>query len=228
MKKENQVRVKTVAYVPIKINSERVPGKNLRPFFDGTPLMGFILKKLISIGEIDEVYVFCSNLEVQKYMPDGVKFLQRPSYLDTASATPQDIMGEFISRIPADIYITAHATSPFVTGEHIRECVLQVQSGKHDSAFTAQKMQKLLWSHNQPLNFDAGNIPRTQDLDVIYSEVSAAYVYRKEVFTRLNRRVGNSPYICEVSGAECVDIDYPEDFLIADAIYEKMIYGHQK
>ena len=34
--------MKTVALIPIKLSSERLPGKNTKPFFDGTPLMHFI------------------------------------------------------------------------------------------------------------------------------------------------------------------------------------------
>lgn len=215
--------MRTVAFVPIKLNNERMPGKNLKSFFDGTPLLQVILKSLLQIREIDEIYVFCSDEKVKEYLPEHIRFLKRPSYLDTAEATPQDIMREFISEIEADIYVTSHATSPFVSVEHLRECVVKVQSGEFDSAFTAEKIQRLLWKDNKPLNFEANHIPRTQDLEKMYCEVSAAYVYKKEVFLKFNRRIGDRPYICEVSGVECVDIDYPEDFLIADAIYEKVI-----
>lgn len=211
--------MKTVAFVPIKLNNERMPGKNLKTFYDGTPMLQFILRTLLEIPEIDERYLFCSSEEVCPYLPDGITFLKRPGFLDTPEATPQDIMREFVVRVPADIYITAHATSPFVSAAHIRECVLRVHSGEYDSAFTARKIQKLLWKNGAPLNFQADCVPRTQDLEKIYSEVSAAYVYRKEVFQKLNRRIGLRPYICEVSEIEAADIDNPEDFLIADAIY---------
>jgi CMP-N-acetylneuraminic acid synthetase len=76
-----------------------------------------------------------------------------------------------------------------------------------------------MWHQGEPLNFNAAAVPRTQDLPVYYNEVSAAYVFKRETFEKLNRRVGVNPYICEVSGVECVDIDYPEDFEIANAIY---------
>lgn len=56
---------------------------------------------------------------------------------------------------------------------------------------------------------------RTQDLPVYYNEVSAAYVFKKEVYEKYKRRIGIKPHITEVSGVECVDIDYPEDFEIA-------------
>ena len=36
--------MKTVAIIPVKLDSKRVPQKNIKPFFDGTPLMYFIQK----------------------------------------------------------------------------------------------------------------------------------------------------------------------------------------
>lgn len=31
--------MKTIAFVPVKLNNERLPGKNLKKFSDGTPLV---------------------------------------------------------------------------------------------------------------------------------------------------------------------------------------------
>ena len=47
---ETQFRsiMKTVALIPIKLSSTRVPGKNIKPFFDGTPLMHFIQKACLN------------------------------------------------------------------------------------------------------------------------------------------------------------------------------------
>lgn len=213
--------MKVVAFVPIKLNNERMPGKNIKLLNDRTPLIQLILKTLVKV--MDDVYVFCSNEEIKEYLIDGVKFLKRPEYLDTAAATPQDIIKEFMSIVDADIYAVCHATSPFVTLEHFQECVEAVTSGRYDSSFTAEKLQKLIWTNqNEPLNFQADNVPRTQDLEPMYAEVSASYVFTKKTFIKYNRRIGINPHITVVSGAECIDIDYPEDFLIADAVYSAL------
>ena len=47
--------MKTVALIPIKLGSKRVPGKNIKPFFDGTPLMHFIQRACLDAKTIDEV-----------------------------------------------------------------------------------------------------------------------------------------------------------------------------
>ncbi len=215
--------MKTVAFVPIKMNNERTPGKNTRCFDDGTPLITYFLNTLVNVNGFDEIYVFCSNPEIKKFLLPGIFYLERPVFLDTQNATPQDIISEFMHRINADIYAVCHCTSPFVKKKHFEECINAVQSGKFDSAFTGEKIQKLLWSNNKPLNFNAENIPRTQDLEPIFSEISAAYVFTKDVFLNTGKRIGNNPHITEVTGIECVDIDYPEDFEIANAIYMNML-----
>lgn len=216
--------MKIVAFVPVKLNNQRTPGKNTKCFDDGVALITVFLKTLVQVPQISELYVFCSDRSIEKYLIPGVKFLERPKYLDTQEATPQDIIGEFMKLVDADIYMVGHCTSPFVSVEHITECIEAVTSGNYDSSFTAEKMQRLLWTDGKvPLNFKADNIPRTQDLEPIYNEISSAYVFKKEVFEKYRRRIGLKPYITVVSGIECVDIDFPEDFEIANAIYMSLV-----
>lgn len=215
--------MKVAAFVPVKLNNERAPGKNTKRFDDGTPLITHFLKTLVQVHEIDELYVFCSKEEIKDYMVPGVRFLKRPDSLDTKEATPQDIISTFMSMVAADVYMVCHCTSPFVKAERFSKCIHKVCEEGYDSAFTGEKIQRLMWHDGQPLNFDAANVPRTQDLPIYYNEVSAAYVFKKETFETLHRRIGLNPYICEVSGVECVDIDYPEDFEIANAIYMNIL-----
>ncbi len=215
--------MKVVSFVPVKLNNERAPGKNTKRFDDGTPLITHFLKTLIQVPEIDELYVFCSKEEIKDYIVPGVHFLKRPESLDTKEATPQDIIGTFMSMVDADVYMVCHCTSPFVKAERFSECIRKVCDDGFDSAFTGEKVQRLMWHKGHPLNFDAANVPRTQDLPIYYNEVSAAYVFKKETFETMHRRIGLNPYICEVSGVECVDIDYPEDFEIANAIYMNIL-----
>ena len=60
-------------------------------------------------------------------------------------------------------------------------------------------------------------------MPVYYNEVSAAYVFKRDVFERLRRRIGENPHITEVSGIEAIDIDYPEDFEVANVVYMNVI-----
>ncbi len=215
--------MKVVALIPIKLNSKRVPGKNIKLLYDGTPLMSFIQKSCLDAKKINEVYVYCSDDAVIPYVLPGVKYLKRPKYLDGDDINANDFIREFMKTVDADIYVNAHTTSPFAKASTIDECVDKVASGQYDSAFCAESLRTFMWQDGRPINFNPDNFPRTQDLPLIYGETSIAYVFTKESFLKHNRRLGSTPYVKEVSRIEAIDIDYPEDFAIANAIYKEVI-----
>ena len=45
--------------------------------------------------------------------------------------------------------------------------------------------------------------------------LAAFYMFKKEIFTVYNRRIGFKPYIQEVSGVEAIDIDERKDYELA-------------
>ena len=209
----------TLAVMPIKLKNERCPGKNIRMLGD-KPLLQYELDNLKETGLCDSICVYCSSEDIVSYLPNGVEFKKRSELLDLPNSNFSQIFSAFISENNADIYIYAHATAPFITVQTMCQCIEAVMSGKYDSAFCALKLQDYLWKDGEPLNFDAADLPRTQDLDPIYQETSGVYVFTKNVFEKYHRRVGVRPFIKEVSLKEAVDIDNPEDFLLAEALLD--------
>ncbi|MBR4343421.1 MAG: acylneuraminate cytidylyltransferase [Lachnospiraceae bacterium] len=203
-----------VAIMPIKMNNERCPGKNTR-ILGNKPLLQWELDSLKETNLCDSINVFCSKDDIIPFLPDGVDFVKRPSFLDEPSSNFTQIFTVFMEKIPSDIYIYAHATAPFIKLETMKTCIEAVKSGKYDSAFCAIKLQDYLWQDGEPLNFDASNIPRTQDLKPIFQETSGIYVFTKSVFERYHRRIGEKPYIKEVDFKEAIDIDEEKDFDLA-------------
>ena len=184
----------------------------------GKPLLQHQLDAVLETKLADDVFVFCSNEKVCEFIPEGAKFLKRPSELDLPTSNFTQIFGTFSDLVPADIYVYVHATAPFISVETIKECINAVKSGEYDSAFCAVKIQDFLWKDGEPLNFDAQNIPRSQDIEPIYRETSGVYVFTKEVFDKYKRRIGMKPFIKEVSFKEAVDINNPEDFRLAEVM----------
>lgn len=211
--------MKTVAVVPMKLNNTRLPQKNTKPFTNGRPLCCYILKTLLSIDKIDEVFVYCSNEKICDFIPSGVKYLKRSASLDTDKTSMNEVLSAFANDVFADIYVMTHTTAPFISAESIEKGIDAVLSGMNDSAFAAKKLQDFLWKNGTPFNYSLENIPRTQDLEPLYQETSGFYIYERHVITELGRRIGQSPFIVEVNEIEAVDIDEKEDFEIADAVY---------
>lgn len=215
--------MKTVAIVPMKLNNRRLPQKNTKAFTNGKPLCYYILSTLQTVSGVDEVYVYCSNPDIQNFIPAGVKYLKRSELLDQDTTKMNEVLKCFASDVPADIYVMTHTTAPFVKKESIEKGLNAVVNGEYDSAFAAKKLQDFLWKDGVPFNYALDNIPRTQDLPSLYEETSGFYIYQASVMTELNRRIGNKPYIVEVGEIESVDIDEKEDFEIADAIFNHVI-----
>lgn len=209
--------MKRVAFVPIRLNSQRVVGKNLREL-GGRPLLTHILDALAAAENIDEVYIYCSSPAIREYLPEGVKFLQRDTRLDSNETLGAEIYDAFTSEVDADIYILAHTTSPFIRTATIEEALRKVECEGYDSAFSAKKEQSFAWYEGQPLNYSLSHIPRTQDLEAVYVETSAFFIFRRDVWREQHRRIGDKPYIAVTDRIESIDIDNPDDFLLAEAI----------
>ena len=209
--------MKKVAFVPIRLNSQRVEGKNLR-LLGGRPLMTYLLGSLVAAKNIDKVYVYCSNPAICECLPEGVEFLQRDERLDSNTTLGEEIYDAFTAQVEADVYILAHATSPFIRTATIEDAVARVESGEYDSAFSAERVQTFAWWEGKPLNYSLEHIPRTQDLEPVYVETSAFFIFRKEVWRTLHRRIGERPYTAVTDRIESMDIDNPDDFLLAEAI----------
>lgn len=211
--------MKVVAFVPIRLNSKRVVGKNLK-MLGGKPLMCYILDTLANIKKIDEVYVYCSQESIKEYLPEGVKFLKRPEYLDRDETLGKGIYEEFTKTIDADIYILAHTTSPFMKQETLENALDKIVNDGYDSAFSCEKIQTFTWYDGKPLNYDLKEIPRTQTIEPVYVETSAFFMFKRDIWKVHKQRIGFKPYMAQVDKIEGVDIDWPEDFDFAEKILE--------
>ena len=212
--------MKVVAFVPIRLNSKRVVGKNLK-LLGGKPMMCYLLETLVQVPQIDEVYVYCSSDEVREFLPAGVKLLKRDTALDSDTALGEEIYDAFVRDVDADVYMLAHTTSPFIKADTISKAIDEVVKGGHDSAFSAQKIQTFTWYEGKPLNYSPTSIPRTQTIEPVFVETSAFYIFRRDIWVEHHRRVGFNPYMALVGPVEVVDIDYPEDFEFAARIIGK-------
>ena len=219
--------MKSVAFVPIKLNNERFPNKNITPFDSGKPLISYILDTLLKVKNVDEIYVYCSSEEIIPYLPEGVKFLKREKYLDLSTTSFNEVLVTFAERVDADVYALTHATAPFIESKSIELGVEKVLSGDYDSALAVTKLQEFVWKDGRPFNYDVEHIPRTQDLEPLYTETCGLFVYTRDLILNKKRRIGDTPYLVEVSKIEACDINTKEDFVIANAVF-KALYAENK
>jgi len=209
-----------VAFIPLKLNNQRLPGKNLKKFSNGVPLVNYILNSLSSVEGISNVYVYCSDDSVVDYLPDHVTFLKRSPSLDTDSTLINDVMACFAQDVVADAYIMLHATAPFLKPESIQASINALSGDVFDSVLTVQRKQEFLWlDTSAPSNYSPESIPRTQDLDPYFVETTGLYGYTFNLAQK-GRRIGDNPRLIVVDAIEATDINNAVDFAMANALIE--------
>ena len=60
---------------------------------------------------------------------------------------------------------------------------------------------------------------RTQEMNPIYWETSAFYIFKKDILINFNRRIGFNPFMVQTNRIESIDIDDKEDYDLATKIY---------
>jgi CMP-N-acetylneuraminic acid synthetase len=208
--------MKITAFVPIKLNSQRLPNKMLLPF-GNKKLCQHIFDILIDVKkEIEiEIYCYCSDERILQYLPNNVIFLKRETCFDSNETKGIDIYKSFINKIDSDIYCLCHATSPFIKKESIIKGLYKIINENYDSAFSASKIQTFCWYKNKPLNYDFENVIRTQEIEPIFWETSAFYIFKKEILEKYNRRIGFVSFMVETDRVESIDIDDKNDYDLA-------------
>lgn len=209
--------MKVVMFVPIKLNNERLPNKNILPL-NNIPMCKYLFKTIKDIDIIDEKYVYCSQSKIKEYMPSEIKLKLRSDKLDSFKTKGLEIIDSFVNEVDADIYVLAHVTQPFIKKESIIEAIEKVKSGDYDSSFSAKELRQYCWYKNNPVNYNPDDIVRTQDLEPIYVETGAFYIFTKDVFKKKGNRIGNKPYIKIVDDIEAIDIDTKADYDFANYI----------
>lgn len=218
-----------VALLPMKGNSERVPNKNLRDFC-GEPLYHKVLKTLLDSKHISKVII---NTDSQKIKEDALKHFaskviihERPLEIQGDFVSMNKVIANDIDRYPADIYVQTHSTNPMLKTESIDNAIdLFVKNGNQqafDSIFSVTKIQTRLYDKNvEAYNHDPKNLIRTQDLEPLFEENSNFYVFTKNSFNASGgKRIGLNPKMYEIDKIEAIDIDNPQDFIIAESLFK--------
>ncbi len=89
----------------------------------------------------------------------------------------------------------------------------------YDSLFTVNRMQTRFYREDgSAVNHDPNVLLRTQDLEPWLEENSCLYLFTRESFARTGARIGAAPMMYETPKLESVDIDEPEDWIMAEAL----------
>lgn len=213
------------ALMPMRHSSERVPGKNYRPFGDGRPLFHHTLDTLIATGRIDVIAIDTDSPTIKEQCAEKypqVTVIDRPERLLGGMTPMNDILLYDTGRIEADFYLQTHSTNPLVKVETFAKAIdtFLANHPMHDSLFSVTRVQTRFYdSLARAVNHNPNILIRTQDLPPFFEENSCIYIFEKDTLARNHTRIGSRPYMFEIDRLEALDIDEEVDFRIAEEIW---------
>ena len=220
--------MKIITLLPMKGHSQRVPDKNMKDFA-GKPLYHAIVNEMLKSKYISKVVI---NTDSERIKSDAlINFKSSVIVIDR----PKELCGDFVSMneiINYDInqfedqhFLQTHSTNPLVKAQTIDKAIVRYfeNLNKYDSLFSVTRLQTRLYDGNgKAMNHNPNELIRTQDLEPLYEENSNFYIFSKESFKNAgNKRIGIKPQIFEVNKLEAIDIDEPEEFELAEILYER-------
>lgn len=228
--------IKICAIIPIKHNSQRVPGKNYRLFND-IPLFKIIINTLLESKYINHIIIDTNSDIVKneilknKIIYNNITVYDRPLELCSHDTPVNKLLENVITKLDLnyDYYLQTHTTNPLLSNETINNCIETFikNNNINDSLFTVKKIQSRFYKYNSKivsaLNHNINELIPTQDLEPIYEENSCIYIFSKEILFKKHHRVGFKPYMYVMNDLESQDIDTESDFILSEILYEKNI-----
>jgi CMP-N-acetylneuraminic acid synthetase len=212
---------KIVALLPMRHDSQRVPGKNYRPMA-GRPLYHYIVETLLACREIAEVVVDTDSPNILEGLTESfpqVRVLERPLHLRGGEVPMNEVLLHDTGQVQADFYLQTHSTNPLLRHETISRAIQTLMElyPSYDSLFSVTRWQSRLWDGlGRAINHNPAVLLRTQDLPPVYEENSCIYIFTRKNLISKRNRIGERPFLFEIEAAEAWDIDEEIDFQITE------------
>jgi CMP-N-acetylneuraminic acid synthetase len=216
--------MKTIAIIPARGGSKRLPEKNMLPL-GGVPLIGHSIRYAKAHDFIDSVYVSTDDERIKKIaLEHGVKVIDRPASLSGDNEPTVSALKHVLEHCGEEIdnVILLQPTNPLRPENLLSECFEVFQKKNAESLFTVsrnhQKFGKIQNDKFIPFNYKSGQ--RSQDLEPLYFENGLLYICKSAVILRDEIMTEDSfPFITN-HVFSAVDIDTKEDFDYAEYLYK--------
>lgn len=214
-------------FIPLKGASQRVPGKNMRPFA-GRPLFHTILGTLEEAARVGGIYIDTDSdvIADSASVFDSVTVLRRKEELLGHDVSVNWLIKDFLVDHPDIEHLgQTHCTNPLLSAATIDAAVnAYFDNDSTTSLFTVTRIQARLYDKDiRAINHNPEELLPTQDLDPIYLENSNLYLFERRAFFDEDARITSKPMMWEMDPYEAVDIDEERDFRMAEALHKGMM-----
>jgi N-acylneuraminate cytidylyltransferase len=223
----------TIAIIPARGGSKRIPRKNLKAF-GGRPIMAWSIEAALATGLFDHVLVSSDDEEIRELAKsEGAEapFLRPPEISDDHTPT-MPVLRHAIewteaSRGEVATACCIYATAPFITTEDLKRGHAGLESHADADfafsvttfAFPIQRALKVTPQGRVEMFWPENEMVRSQDLEEAYHDAGQFYWGRRDAFFRHDGffRAASVPVVLPRHAVQ--DIDTPEDWDRAERMF---------
>ena len=186
------------------------------------------IKQLCSCSFIDNVIVSTTDDTVYKvpYKNQKINIIERPKNLGLSSTHTDRLIEYALNNFQTEWFLWTHVTCPFFDSNEYQKFIElslnAINNNSNDSSVSVCEHKGYFYDFKKnPLYTKTVCAwPPTQKIKPIYEINNAAFFGKTNTLKKFNDRIGDNPYFYNTSKLASTDIDWEEDFSIADEIYK--------
>jgi YrbI family 3-deoxy-D-manno-octulosonate 8-phosphate phosphatase len=226
-----------ISIIPASEGSKNIPGKNFIPIC-GKPLIGWTIEQSIKTKLIKQTFVISDNIEIAEISEQfGAKIIKWPDSDGDNFVSSEIVLMHALDIIKAnfhiepDLIVFLQASLPLRKQNDIKDCINKLLYDDSDSIFSGCLYGDFpIWelSENkwQSLNYDYFNMGARQQITPKFAENGSIYVFKPDILTKFNNRLGGKISIFEMEFWQTWKIDNSEDIKIVESLmYTKIIHS---
>lgn len=224
--------MKSIAIVPARGGSRRIPRKNIRLFCD-RPIIYYPIATALESGLFDEVMVSTDDQEIADVAIQGgakVPFL-RSAATSNDTAVTAAVISEVLQRyqengVEFDRLCCIYPVTPLLQAKHLKAAAALLEAENVESVqpvvrfgFPPQRAVRVLPDGRVSWIYPEHALTRSQDLEAQYHDVGQFYWWKTADFLKEKVLVGTNTFAYEMSELDIQDIDNEVDWQLAEQKY---------
>ena len=225
--------MKSIAIIPARGGSKRIPGKNIKEL-NGKPVISYAISLALNSNLFDSVLVSTDNDEIREIAVNWGAEVQglRPQKLSDDFATTVDVIAYELEIYPdckmVDMVTCLYPVTPLLNGCHLEagiSLLMETQSTYVLSALELpspkERTFRLNESRNLELDSEFSPSSRTQDFRPSYYDAGQFYMGFSDSWSQRKPLLQNDVSALVLHPWEAIDVNSEQDW----AVMEKLLNG---
>lgn len=232
---------KTIAVIPARGGSKRIPRKNIKPFC-GKPMVAYSIEAAIRAGIFDEIIVSTDDEEIAgiaKNAGASVPFMRPKELSDDFTATGA-VVEHAIKFLQArgdriKFVCTIYATAPLIDEFYIKLGLEKLRASNAKNAFSCTSMPFPIWRTFKiakdgrcEMFWRENFAKRSQDLEEAYQDAGQFYWTNLDAPSSDEIFFGRDSIAIVLPRHLVQDIDTPQDWIRAEFLYKAVQKSREK